>query len=307
MELANLQSFLAIADGGSFSAAGERLHLTQPAISKRIAALEAQLGRRLFDRVGREVALTEAGHALLPRARRILAELDDTRRALGNLDTEVGGRLHLATSHHIGLHRLPPLLRAFGQDHPQAALDIQFLDSEQAWAQVLHGRVELAVTTLGPAALPLRAVPVWDDPLEVVVASDHPLAGREVVTLEELAAHPAVLPDANTFTHRIVADRFAAAGLAPALRMTTNAMETLKMLASVGLAWTVLPHTMLDAQTVVLEVPGLALQRQLGYVTHAGRTLSNAARAFMALLDAEAARGRFSPPPPAAAARRGAP
>ena len=288
MDPASLEAFVAIADSGSFSAAGERLHLTQPAVSKRIAALEAQLGRRLFDRIGREVALTEAGRALLPRALRILAELDDTRRALGNLDAEVGGRLSLATSHHIGLHRLPPLLRAFSHEHPQAALDLQFLDSEQAWAQVLHGRVELALTTLGPAAAPLRTVPVWDDPLEFVVAPDHPLAARDDVTLADLAAHPAVLPDADTFTHRIVADCFASAGLAPTLRMTTNTMETLKMLAGVGLAWTVLPHTMLDAQTTVLRVPGVALRRQLGYVTHAGRTRSNAARAFMALLDAAA-------------------
>lgn len=292
MDLASLDAFLAIADSGGFSAAGERLHLTQPAVSKRIAALEAQLGRRLFDRIGREVALTEAGQALLPRARRILAELDDTRRALDNLDAEVGGRLSLATSHHIGLHRLPPLLRAFSRGHPRAALDLQFLDSEQAWAQVLHGRVELALTTLGPAAAPLRAVPVWDDRLEFVVAPDHPLAARGEVALAELAAHPAVLPDAGTFTHRIVADRFAAAGLALTLRMTTNAMETLKMLASVGLAWSVLPHTLLDAQTKVLRVPGVQLRRQLGHVTHAGRTLSNAARAFMALLDVAARTGR---------------
>src|SRR5690606_37160820 len=114
-------------ESNGFSAAGERLRLTQPAMSKRIAALEQHLGRRLFDRVGRDVALTEAGRALLPRARRILAEMDDTRRALGNLDQAVGGRLTLATSHHIGLHRLPPLLRGFIRSHPQAAVDIRFL------------------------------------------------------------------------------------------------------------------------------------------------------------------------------------
>ena len=285
MELASLEAFLAVADSGGFSAAGDRLHLTQPAVSKRIAALEQHLGRRLFDRVGRGIALTEAGRALLPRARSILGEMEDTRRALGNLDASVAGHLTLATSHHIGLHRLPPLLRAFIGTHPQAPVDIRFLDSEQAWSEVLHGRLELAITTLGPAAAPLRAVPVWDDPLEFVVAPDHPLAARGRATLRELAAHPAVLPDANTFTHRIVAERFASEGLAPRLQMTTNAMETLKMLAGVGLAWSVLPHTMLDASTVALRVPGVRLRRQLGYVTHGGRTLSNAARAFMALLD----------------------
>ena len=285
MELASLEAFLAVAESGGFSAAGERLHLTQPAVSKRIAALEQHLGRRLFDRVGREIALTEAGRALLPRARSILGEMEDTRRALGNLDASVAGHLTLATSHHIGLHRLPPLLRAFIGQHPLAQVDIRFLDSEHAWSEVLHGRLELAITTLGPAAAPLRAVPVWDDPLEFVVAPDHPLAARGRATLRELAAHPAVLPDANTFTHRIVAERFASEGLAPRLQMTTNAMETLKMLAGVGLAWSVLPHTMLDASTLALRVPGVRLRRQLGYVTHSGRTLSNAARAFMALLD----------------------
>ncbi len=292
MDLASLEAFLAVAESSGFSAAGERLRITQPAVSKRIAALEQDLGRRLFDRIGREVTLTEAGRALLPRAQRILSEMADTRRALGNLDAAVDGRLNLATSHHIGLHRLPPLLRGFIRSHPQAAVDIRFLDSEHAWSEVLHGRLELAITTLGPAAPPLHAVPVWDDPLQFVVAPDHPLAARGRATLRELAAHPAVLPDPSTFTHRIVADRFAAEGLAVRLHMTTNAMETLKMLAGVGLAWSVLPHTMLDDSTVVLRVPGAPLRRRLGYVTHGGRTLSNAARAFMALLDAAAdARG----------------
>lgn len=150
MDLANLSAFIAIAETGSFSGAGERLHLTQPAISKRIAGLEQQLDVRLFDRLGREVSLTEASRALLPRAYQILNVLDDTRRALTNLTGEVSGRLTLATSHHIGLHRLPPLLRAFTRQYPAVALDIQFLDSEVAYEEILHGRAEIAVITLAP-------------------------------------------------------------------------------------------------------------------------------------------------------------
>ncbi len=93
MDLANLNAFIAVAETGGFSLAADRLHLTQPAISKRIAALEQQLDVRLFDRLGREIGLTEAGRALLPRAYQILNVLDDTRRALTNLNGEVGGRL----------------------------------------------------------------------------------------------------------------------------------------------------------------------------------------------------------------------
>ena len=285
MDLATLNAFIAVAESGSFSLAGERLHLTQPAVSKRIFALEQQLEVRLFDRLGREVGLTEAGRALLPRAYRILGELEDTRRALANLNGEVSGRLTLATSHHIGLHRLPPVLREFTRRYPAVSLDIRFLDSEVAYEDVLQGRTELAVITLAPEAqtpgarMPgartpdtralLRAVPVWEDPLDFV------------------AAHPAVFPGPHTFTHRIVHRLFEAAGLTPQVAMSTNYLETIKMMVSIGLAWSLLPRTLLDDQVVRLTLPGPQLTRQLGYVLHTERTLSNAARAFMELLDAQ--------------------
>ncbi|MDX1300131.1 MAG: LysR family transcriptional regulator [Pseudomonas sp.] len=288
MDLATLNAFIAIAELGSFSEAAERLHLTQPAVSKRIASLEQQLNVRLFDRLGREVSLTEAGRALLPRAYQILNVLDDTRRALTNLNGEICGRLTLATSHHIGLHRLPPLLRAFTRAHPQVALDIQFLDSEVAYEEVLHGRAELAVITLAPETRePVHAVPVWDDPLDFVAAPEHPLARNGAISLADVAHHPAVFPGGNTFTHHIVRRLFEAQGLTPNIAMSTNYLETIKMMVSIGLAWSVLPRTMLDEQVARLPLPGIQLTRQLGYISHTERTLSNAARAFMDLLDAQ--------------------
>ncbi|OHC71282.1 MAG: LysR family transcriptional regulator [Pseudomonadales bacterium RIFCSPLOWO2_02_FULL_63_210] len=288
MDLATLNAFIAIAELGSFSEAAERLHLTQPAVSKRIASLEQQLNVRLFDRLGREVSLTEAGRALLPRAYQILNVLDDTRRALNNLSGEVSGRLTLATSHHIGLHRLPPLLRAFTRAHPQVALDIQFLDSEVAYEEVLHGRAELAVITLAPETRePVHAVAVWDDPLDFVAAPEHPLARSGVISLADVARHPAVFPGGNTFTHHIVRRLFEAQELTPNIAMSTNYLETIKMMVSIGLAWSVLPRTMLDEQVARLPLPGIQLARQLGYISHTERTLSNAARAFMQLLDAQ--------------------
>ncbi|SDX53079.1 DNA-binding transcriptional regulator, LysR family [Pseudomonas kuykendallii] len=289
VDLANLNAFIAVAETGSFSIAGERLHLTQPAVSKRIAALEQQLKVRLFDRLGREVSLTEAGRALLPRAYRILNVLDDTRRALTNLSGDISGRLTLATSHHIGLHRLPPLLRAFTRAHPQVALDIQFLDSEVAYEEILHGRAELAVITLAPAtAAPVKAVPVWSDPLDFVAAPEHPLALKQRISLEDVAQHPAVFPGGNTFTHHIVQRLFEGQGLTPNIAMSTNYLETIKMMVSIGLAWSVLPRTMLDEQVARLPLDGIQLDRQLGYILHTERTLSNAAKAFMALLDRSA-------------------
>ena len=293
MDIANLHAFIAIAETGSFSLAAEQLHLTQPAVSKRIAGLEQQLDVRLFDRLGREIGLTEAGRALLPRAYRILGVLDDTRRALTNLSGEISGRLTLATSHHIGLHRLPPLLRAFTRAHPQVALDIQFLDSEVAYEEVLHGRAELAVITLAPETRePVRATLVWNDPLDFVAAPEHPLARKEQISLADVAQHPAVFPGGNTFTHHIVRRLFEGQGLTPNIGMSTNYLETIKMMVSIGIAWSVLPRTMLDDQVTRLPLPGIQLDRQLGYILHSERTLSNAARAFMALLDQQRSQGQ---------------
>jgi DNA-binding transcriptional LysR family regulator len=288
MDIPNLQAFVAVAEQASFSVAAERLFLTQPAVSKRITALEQELGSPLFDRIGRQVTLTEAGRALLPRARHILEAVEDSRRALSNLSERVEGPLSFGTSHHIGLHHLPPLLRAFTARYPAVDLDIRFLDSEEACQAVLHGDLELAVVTLPePAPAKLATRVLWDDPLTVVVGRDHPLAVRKRVGPEVLAASPAVLPGQDTFTRALVESAFAAHGLHPAVKLSTNYLETIKMLVSVGLGWSVLPHTLVDDDTVALRVPELALLRHLGVVHHASRTLSNAGRAMLRLLEGE--------------------
>lgn len=289
MDLTSLAVFVAVAENGGFSAAAEQLHLTQPAVSKRIAQLEAELGTRLLDRLGRQVLPTEAGALLLQRARSLLSEAADTRRAIAALDDGIGGTLRIATSHHIGLHHLPPLLKRYAQQFPQVELDIAFVDSEQAYARALAGQAELAVTTLAAhTAAPLLAQPLWDDPLCFMVASDHPLAARRRVSLSDLAAHPAVLPDPGTFTHKLIAGLFAQHGLDLQVRLRTNYLETIKMLVGVGLAWSALPASLLDDQVVALPVRGVHLQRELGWVRHGGRSLSRAASAFAGLLQTSA-------------------
>ncbi|SDM66857.1 DNA-binding transcriptional regulator, LysR family [Franzmannia pantelleriensis] len=286
MDTQSLQAFLAVADHGSFSLAGEQLHLTQPAVSKRIASLEEQVGARLFDRINRRVSLTEAGHLLLPRARQILVMVDDSRRALSNLSGDVAGSLTMGTSHHIGLHRLPPLLKRYTRAHPEVRLDMRFLDSEQAYQEVLDGELEIAVVTLAPVPDPqLMVVPVWVDRLRFVCAHDHPLAQNATPPLTSLSAHDAVLPGPQTFTRGIVIDTFARDGLQVKVALSTNYLETLKMMVSIGLGWSVLPESLIDDSLHVLDIAHRPIERPLGYLVHKSRTLSNAARSMLALLD----------------------
>lgn len=286
MDIAALKAFVAVADSGSFSLAAEQLFLTQPAISKRISALENELSTRLFDRIGRGISLTEAGQALLPRARNILLELEDSVRALSNLSGEVHGTLRFGTSHHIGLHRLPPVLKKFVHAYPDVRLDIRFMDSEEACLAVEHGELELAIVTLPPSpASVLKLEKIWDDPLAIMVARDHPLAKKRRPTLKDLASHPVILPATGTYTRQIAETAFKEVDLHLDIALSTNYLETIHMLVSVGMGWSLLPMTMQDDQTRILTVPALTLNRSLGIVYHRDRTLSNAAHALIHLLN----------------------
>lgn len=287
MDTQSLQAFLAVAETQSFSRAAEQLFLTQPAVSKRIATLESQINTRLFDRIGRRISLTEAGHLLLPQAKRILLAVEDSRRALANLSGQVGGRLTLATSHHIGLHRLPPILKHYTQHHPEVELDLHFLDSEFAYQSVQDGMLELAVVTLAPHPIEqLHVAKLWRDRLCFVCAPDHPLAQAPELTLETLCHYKCVLPGAMTFTRTLIEQRFAEAGLTLPVSMATNYLETLKMMCSVGLGWSLLPEGMVDSELVELTIDTAPIHRPLGYLVHTNRTLSNAARKMIDALEA---------------------
>ena len=286
MELSSLLAFVQVARERSFSQAAEILFLTQPAVSKRIASLEADLGATLFDRVGRQVHLTEAGRHLLPRAEQILDGVADIQRELANLSGEITGPLAMGTSHHIGLHRLPPVLRRYTDHYPEVELDIRFMSSEKICQAVEQGELELGVITLPlqPTQY-LKMQTIWPDPLLIVAAVDHPLAACERISVDELIRYPAVLPTKATYTRSLLEQALAAGGREIRCELSTDYLETLKMMASIGLGWSLLPKTMLDESLQALQIEGIHLQRNLGVVTHRQRTLSNAARAMLQQLD----------------------
>ena len=290
MDTTSLKTFLSIAETGSFSGAADRLYLTQPAISKRIQALENELGTQLFDRVGRQTLLTPAGEIFYKRAQIILQQLEDSQREIANLSGEVTGTLHIGTSHHIGLHHLPPILKRLNQQFPDLTLDIHFMDSEAAYREVFTGKLELGIITIPDTAgeeLNLRVI--WEDPLEFVVGKSHILAAKHStkrqLSAQEIAHHDAILPSKNTYTRQILEAAFGKLHCELNTTLSTNYLETIKMLVNVGLGWSLLPRSMLRKELVVLKVPRMQLQRNLGVVWHPKRTLSNGAAAMMELLE----------------------
>lgn len=289
MDIQNLNAFLQVSESRSFSGAALQLHITQPAVSKRVAILEQELGSRLFDRIGRTVSLTEAGRALLPHALAITRNITVAKQSVRDLSGEVSGHLRLATSHHIGLHRMPPVLQHFRSSTPLVKLEIEFMDSEQAYEAIFQGKAELGVVTLAPEEESnVVAIPVWPDPLDFMTTPGHPLASSTTVDLPTLAAYPAVLPGLGTYTGRIVKQLFEDKNLSLEITMATNYLETLRMLAAVGLGWTVLPRSMLNPQLTAISLPSVQIERTLGYIYHSHHSLSRAVKAFIDSINAVA-------------------
>lgn len=292
MDSTALQTFLAVAHSSSFSQAAEQLFLTQPAVSKRIAALEDELGMPLFDRIGRRVSLTQAGDILHKRAPTILVAMEDSRREIANLSGHVTGRLIMGTSHHIGLHRLPPVLRQYRCSYPQVDIDIRFLGSEAICHVVQMGELEIGVVTLPVKPLDeLMHRVIWRDPLKYVVGKMHPLAtaaeeapNANRVTVEQISHYAAILPAQGTYTRQLVEDTMAKEGARISCKLSTNYLETIKMLVGIGFGWSVLPETMVSEDLVVLNLKSPELVRHLGVVWHPARTLSNAATAMLEVL-----------------------
>lgn len=288
MDTNALSTFITVAQCRSFSRAAEQLFMTQPAISKRVAALEEELDVRLLNRGGRQISLTEAGEILLKSARRIVADIHTSREEIRVLGDTVNGKLRLGTSHHIGIHRLPPVLKAYKQTHPDVELDLLFTDSELAAEDVKTGALELAIVTL-PSRIDrtLLTDVVWPDPLVIVCSEDHPLRSESNLKPLLLQKHAAVLPARGTVTRSILLDALAPHKVSIETSLETNYLETIKMMVSVGLGWSVLPESMVDNSVHVLPIPKLKMQRELGCVRLRGRNLSRAALALIETLPAD--------------------
>ncbi|WP_082866198.1 LysR family transcriptional regulator [Marinomonas gallaica] len=288
MDIQELLTFIKVAETHSFSDAADALFITQPAVSKRIAALESNLNVKLFDRIGRQIHLTEAGTRLLPKAKRLANDLNDIKRSMTLQMDDVSGELNIATSHHIGLHRLPKTLKRFQLEFPQAEIKIDFTQSEDAHRQIIKGEAEIGIITLSSQSENmLNAIPIWSDPLQCVVSLDHPLAQLDDVDVIELSKYPCVLPHENTFTRQIAEKVFAVNNVRPQVKMNTNNLDTLAMLVSIGWGWSLIPSTVVNDQLAVVNLPDLNVERKLGVIHHKQRTLSRAASAFIELLQTQ--------------------
>lgn len=284
MNLAAFEAFVKVMETGSISVAADLLFITQPAVTKRIHNVESYFNVQLFESAGRGIQPTQVAYSLLPQVKTWLNTLGSIHHTLSHEHESVQGLLKLGTSHHIGLHHLPNHLKNYVQQYPQVKLDVKFVDSEQAHEHVLAGDLEIAFLTLPPKLDErLSYVSLWEDPLIFVVAPFHPLATVKQLSLEQLIAYPSLLPASKTYTSQITLDEFEKYDLHPKVSMTNNPLESIRMLAAIGLGWSVLPQTLLNDELIRLDI-NIELKRTLGMVWHPNRSQSKANEALITFM-----------------------
>jgi len=258
MELRQLAVFVAVAEEASFTRAADRLHVVQSAVSAAVRNLERELGAQLFNRSTHRVALSDAGHALLPEARATLAAAAAARDAVDAVGGGLRGTVVLGTLQvqGIGSIDVAGLLAEFRAEHPAVEIQIRHAGSLEMTIKVRDGELDLAFVALPDQYFPgVELVPLSSEPIMLALAADHPLASRTRVELAALASETIIdFPDG--WGIRMANDRaFATAGIARQIAYEVNDTGSVIGFIRHGLAIGLLPASLFEHPEGIVFVP----------------------------------------------------
>jgi len=287
--LRQLRTFKTVADLRSFSAAAQRLKLSQPSVSYQVKELEETLGVPLLDRLGKRVQLTEAGSILYGYARRMLDVLDEASVAIEEVRGMHRGSLRVGASTTVGIYILPAALGAFKKLHPGLVISLEIGTRDRVQEQVLRNELDLAV--VGPALKDpeLAIMPFLSDELIVVAPSGHPFAGKRGLTLKELSAEPFVMREAASGSRASFEKAARKAGAKMTMAMELGSNGAIKHAVESGLGLAVLSRyacalELASGRLVELSVRGFPIRRDWHIVHLKKRKLPAPVHAFIAFL-----------------------
>jgi DNA-binding transcriptional LysR family regulator len=291
LSLRQFEVFLAVARAKSFRGAALALHLSQPALSQHVAELERELGARLFDRLGRSVALTEAGRILEDHALRLFATLTSAREAIAELGGLKRGSLLVGASTTPGIYVLPAVVASFQQRHPGITLSLQIANSTVIEERIRGNEIDLGV--VGGHAL--RAgdeclASGLHDELILIVPAGHPWARRREIAPPLLATQRLLVREEGSATRQVAERALQHAGVKVGTSMEVGHTEAIKQAVMAGLGVALVSvHAVrgdvASGRLRALRLKGMRIRRHFHVIHNEARTLSASARAFLRLID----------------------
>ncbi len=284
LTLRQLQVFEAIARHRSCTRAAEELYLTQPTMSAQAKNLTEAVGLPLFEQIGKKIHITAAGEVLYTLCQEIFESLARCEMGVANLKGLKQGQLRLAVVT-TAKYFVPRVLGVFCQRYPGIAVTLKVTNRERVLARLLDNRDDLYVFGQPPPEVEVNAVPFLRNPLVVIAARDHPLAGKRGIPLTRLAQEPFLVREAGSGT-RSALERFCEEhGVNLAIRMDLGSNEAIKQGVAGGLGLAVLSlHTLAmegrDSPLAVLDVEDFPIERHWNLVYPKGKQPSVVAQAF---------------------------
>jgi DNA-binding transcriptional LysR family regulator len=290
LNLNRLRVFHAVARLLSFTRASEELHLTQPGISKHVKELEGDYGTKLFNRLGRKVVLTQAGEILFKTTSDILKLVQESKTRIDDLHGLAGGRLSIGSSSTIGTYLLPALLVTFRHKYPEVEITVDISLSQQVVEKVLNNTLELGLVGHYAADRMLVAKPFMADPMVLIVSARHPWTTRKSsLHLHDLSREPFLFSRQGSGTREVVESLLEKAGVTLENTMDLGTTTGVKHAVEAGLGVSILSHHVVapelaNGRIKSIRLMGMNLKRNLYLVHHKDRYFSEAARAFLGLL-----------------------
>lgn len=290
MDLRQLEVLRTIAETGSFTRAGARLHVSQSAISRQILLLEDELNEPLFIRFGRQVQLTPAGEALLQLSHRMFADIRETCATITYRQKVLHGSLNLVGGMTVCLYVFPRLLKEFRRHHPDVEVRIATGGMQRLLRRLRSGRADLALITLPVEEPGLTTVRVLSEELLLVLPPGHALE-REPHPLdpEALIGQPFILFEPGSNTRRAIDDFFIREQIKPRVVTETENVEIIKAMVASGLGISIVPfqavaHETRSGMLTVARIKGQPLVRETGWVYRTGERVPRVVQEMMGTL-----------------------
>ncbi len=293
MEIRQLITFKRVAELKSYTHAAESLALTQPTVSHQLKLLQEEMGQKLFELNGRRVALTLAGETFLPFVDRVLATVEDSRRALENIQTGERGTLTVAAIGSSTVYVLPELLFKFQARYPNIKVHLRTAGGDEIRELVKNNQVDVGIVGSHVPTSEFSILPLFNDKIGPFVHAGHPLARRKRVTFAELAKEPLIQLGTWRSWQNYVLSIFRQIGASPQIRLQLDSIDGVKRMVERGLGFTIIPHTaareeIAEGKLVALnpiDIPPLI--RQVLMIRRKQKIFSKAQQRFIDFLQIE--------------------